>query len=107
MGLMLYTFGPRYDLPLPLSTFMWAGAAVVGVSFIMMTVFAGHRTGPTAIRYASREVPALAWVPSSSLLHVVGGAVGIAALLLVILTGLLGPTQPDKNLAVYLMWVYL
>jgi hypothetical protein len=107
MGLLLYSVGTRYDLPLPLSAFQWAGAAVVGISFIMMTVFAGHRTGPTAIRYPSREVPALSWVPGSSLLHVVGGFLGVVGLVAVILIGLLGPTQPDRNLAVYLTWVYL
>ncbi|HEY4027190.1 MAG TPA: hypothetical protein VGO86_12235 [Candidatus Dormibacteraeota bacterium] len=107
MGLLLYSVPSRYVLPLPLSTFQWAGAAVVGVSFIMMTVFAGHRTGPTAVRYPSREVPALGWMPGSSWLHVLGGVVGVVSLLLVILTGLLGPTQPERNLAIYLMWVYL
>jgi hypothetical protein len=107
MGLLLFSVGSPYDLPLPLSTFQWAGAAVVGISFIMMTIFAGHRTGPTALHYPSREVAALAWMPRSSWLHVVGGIVGVAGLLLVIVTGLLGPTQPDRNLAVYLMWVYL
>ena len=107
MGLLLYSFGPSYSLPLPLSTFQWAGAAVVGISFIMMTVFAGHRTGPAAIRYPSREVTALGWAPGSRWLHVVGGAVGLIGLLTVIVTGLLGPTQPDQNLAVYLTWVYL
>jgi hypothetical protein len=106
MGLLLYSFGPRYDLPLPLSTFMWAGAAVVGISFIMMTVFASHRTGPTAVQYPSREVAALSWLPGSSLLHGVAGVVGVLALLAVIVTGLFGPAQPDRNLAVLLTWVY-
>jgi hypothetical protein len=106
MGILLYSFGPRYDLPLPLSTFMWAGAAVVGISFIMMTVFASHRTGPTATQYPSREVAALGWVPGSSWLHLLGGVLGVVVLLTVIVTGLFGPTQPDRNLAVLLTWVY-
>ncbi|HXM58751.1 MAG TPA: hypothetical protein VOB72_25355 [Candidatus Dormibacteraeota bacterium] len=106
MGLMLYSFGPSYALPLPLSAFQWAGAAVVGISFIMMTLFAGHRTGPTAIRYPSREVAALNWAPGSGWLHLVGGAIGVLGLLTVIVTGLLGPTEPEHNLAVYLTWVY-
>jgi hypothetical protein len=106
MGLMLYSFGPSYALPLPLSAFQWAGAAVVGISFIMMTLFAGHRTGPTAIRYPSREVAALNWAPGSGWLHVVGGIIGVLGLLTVIVTGLLGPTEPEHNLAVYLTWVY-
>src|SRR5947207_640800 len=106
MGLLLYSFGPRYDLPLPLSAFQWAGAAVVGISFIAMTMFAGHRTGPTAIRYPARELTALSWAPRSGWLHLVGGVVGVIGLVTVIVTGLLGPTAPESNLAIYLTWIY-
>lgn len=106
MGLPLYTFGPSYALPLPLSAFQWAGAAVVGISFIMMTVFASHRTGPTAIRYPSREVAALGWAPGSRWLHTVGSVIGVLALVTIVITGLLGPTEPEQNLAFYLTWVY-
>ena len=81
---LLYTVGPRYDLPLPLTTFQWAGAAVVGISFVMMTIFASHRTGPSAIRYPRREVAALNWVPGSSPLHTIGGLIGVVGLLTVI-----------------------
>ena len=106
MGISLYVFGPRYDLPLPLSTFMWAGAAVVGISFIMMTIFASHRTGPTALQYPRREVNVLAWLPGSPWLHWTAGLVGLVGLLAVIVTGLFGPVQPERNLAVLLTWVY-
>jgi hypothetical protein len=106
MGVYLYSFGPSYALPLPLSAFQWAGAAVVGISFIMMTVFASHRTGPTAIRYPSREVAALGWAPGSRWLHAVGSVIGVVALFTVVVTGLLGPTEPEQNLAFYLTWVY-
>ena len=107
MGLLLYSVGPRYDLPLPLTTFQWAGAAVVGISFVMMTVFASHRTGVTAIRYPRREVAALNWMPGSSPLYTIGGVVGVVGLLTVILVGLFGPSDPAQNMAVYLIWVYL
>jgi hypothetical protein len=107
MGHLLYAVGPRYDLPLPLTTFQWAGAAVVGISFVMMTVFASHRTGVTAIRYPRREVAALNWVPGSSLLYTVGGFIGVLGLLSVIVIGLFGPADPAHNMAVYLTWVYL
>jgi hypothetical protein len=103
---LLYQFGPRYDLPLPLTSFLWAGAAVVGISFIMMTVFASHRTGPSAVRYQRREVAALGWMPGSSWLHTVLAFVGVASLVTVIVTGLFGPADPQRNLAVYLTWVY-
>jgi len=106
LALPLYSIGPRYDLPLPLSTFQWAGAAVVGISFIMMTAFAGHRTGPTAVRYPRREVAGLGWLPGSSWPRAFTGFLGLLLLLVVIVTGLFGPAQPDRNLGVYLTWVY-
>ena len=106
MGILIYSFGPSYNLPLPLSTFQWAGGAVVGISFIMMTYFATHRTGPTAVRYPRREMTALGWVPHAGGLKAVAGAIGVLGLLAVVVTGLFGPVQPDRNLAVYLTWVY-
>lgn len=105
--MVLYSFGPRYDLPLPLTSFLWAGAAVVGISFVMMTAFAGHRTGLEVIRYPRREVAVLAWVPRASWLRAIAGLFGLLALLVVVVTGLFGPQQPERNLAVLLAWVYL
>ena len=70
-GPVLYSFGPRYDLPLPLSVFQWTGAAVVGISFIMMTLFASHRTGPAALRYPQRELTFLGWLPNARWLRAV------------------------------------
>src|SRR5437588_10653955 len=105
-GPVLYSFGPRYDLPLPLSVFQWTGAAVVGISFIMMTLFASHRTGPAALRYPQRELTFLGWLPNARWLRAVASVVGVLGLLAVIVTGILGPTQPDRNLAELLTWVY-
>jgi len=106
VGVVLYDFGPRYALPLPLVAFQWAGAAVVGISFIMMTVFAGHRTGRAAIDHPRRELTWLAWVPRSSVLRRVGATVGVVGLGLVVVTGLLGPGRPERNLAEFLTWIY-
>src|SRR5262245_34187794 len=106
MGILLYSFGPSYNLPLPLPTFQWAGAAVVGISFIMMTYFASHRTGPAAVRYPRREMTALGWLPHAGGLRAVTGVIGVLCLLAVVVTGLFGPAQPDRNIAVYLTWVY-
>ena len=76
-GLLLYSFGPRYDLPLPLSAFQWTGAAVVGISFIIMTLFASHRAGPAALRYPRRELTALAWLPRATWLRTTASAIGM------------------------------
>src|SRR5262249_59843430 len=106
MGILLYSFGPSYNLPLPLPTFQWAGAAVVGISFIMMTYFASHRTGPAAVRYPRREMTALGWLPHAGGLRAVTGVIGVLCLLAVVVTGLFGPAQPDRNIPGYPTWVY-
>src|SRR2546430_16145355 len=81
---------------------MWAGAAVVGISFIMMTIFASHRTGPTALQYPRREGNVLAWLPGSPWLHWTAGLVGLVVLLAAVLPGLFGPVQPGPNPALLL-----
>lgn len=106
MGVVLYSFGPRYDLPLPLTTFMWAGAGVVGISFVMMTLFASHRSGPSALQYPRRHLAFLDWVPGARWLRWLGAAIGLVVFLAVVLTAIFGPSQPDRNLAEYLTWVY-
>jgi hypothetical protein len=103
---LLYTFGPRYDLPLPLSVFQWTGAAVVGISFIMMTLFASHRSGPSAVRYPRRELRFLSWVPAAGWLRVIATTLGMIGLVAIVVTGVLGPPQPERNLAELLTWVY-
>src|SRR5262249_56242828 len=39
-------------------------------------------------------------------LRAVSGLIGVLCLLAVVVTGLFGPAQPDRNIAVYLTWVY-
>jgi hypothetical protein len=87
----------RASLPIPEWLFGWAAAAVLCVSFVALAVLwpkprledAGWRPLPGAIGrgLGSRAV------------EVAGGALGVAALVLVIVTGYLGPDTPLDNFA--------
>jgi len=44
----------------------WVEASRKRLRAVMMTVFASHRTGPSAIRYPRREMAAMRWALGSS-----------------------------------------
>jgi hypothetical protein len=106
-AVVLHAFGPRYDLPLSLALYLYAAGGVVFISFVLVAVLAGERVGPGAIRYPSRPASLLTALDRSRVVRVLGGLVGLAALLLVIGTGFFGNNNPFYNPAEYLVWVYL
>jgi len=106
-GVLLHAFGPRYDLPISLALYLYAAAGVVVISFVMVAVLAGDKLGPNAIRYPTWPAPLLGAIDRSPWSRRIGGLIGVALLLLVILTGLLGNNNPFFNPAEYLVWIYL
>jgi hypothetical protein len=104
--ILLHGFGQRYDLPISLALYLYAAAGVVVISFVLVYLFAGDQVGAQALQYPRRPVPALVPIARSSWPRVVGGAIGIAGLLAVVITGLFGSTNPLKNPAEYLVWAY-
>lgn len=104
--LYLHGFGARYGLPVPLALYVYAGGAVVLVSFILVVAFAGHRVGERATRYPRREAPLLVTLGNSLAVRLVLGLVGVLTLLTVIVTGFLGSQTATKNPGSYLVWVY-
>ena len=99
-------FGQRYDLPLPLSLYLFGAAAAVVVSFIIVGLFV--RGGATRSgldrrfdlkRYAVGQLilhPAMGMVPK--LVALVIFAVTVAA-------GFIGNQDPYRNLAPTMVWV--
>jgi len=93
-------FGQRYDLPIPLSFYIWSAGATVALSFIVFAFFL--RAEPGGIRWQRT------W-------HVDGRIVVIAVatlrtlapalLILVIAAGLFGNQDPVRNLAPVTIWV--
>ncbi len=106
-GILLHGFGERpYDLPIPLAFYLYAAAGVVVISFVLVVLFAGDQVGARALQYPRRPVPVLASMARSSWPRSVGGAIGVAGLLAIVITGLFGSTNNVLNPAEYLTWIY-
>ncbi len=105
-GIFLHGFGQRYDLPAPLALYLFAAGGVVVVSFVLVLMFAGGQVGSKAIAYPRRAVPLLARVAQTPWPRFVGSLIGVLGLAAVIITGLFGSTDNDRNPAEYLAWIY-
>src|SRR5260370_27379900 len=99
-------FGQRYDLPISLALYLYAAAGVVVVSFVLVYLFAGDQVGAKTIHYPRRPVPALVPIARSRWPRLVGGVVGVAGLLAIVITGLFGSPKPELNPVEDLTWVY-
>ena len=106
VGILLHGFGQRYDLPISLALYLYAAAGVVVISFVLVYLFAGEQVGAKALQYPRRPVPALVPVARSPWPRAIGGALGLAGLLAIVITGLFGSPKPEFNPAEYLTWVY-
>ena len=105
-GIFLHGFGQRYDLPAPLALYLFAAGGVVVVSFVLVVMFAGGQVGPKAVAYPRRAVPLLTRIAQTPWPRVVGSLIGVLGLAAVIITGLFGSTDNDRNPAEYLTWIY-
>jgi hypothetical protein len=93
-------FGQRYDLPLPLSFYIWGAGATVALSFVGFALFLraehGFFTWHIDWQAKGRLAAALAAVPR---------ALASGMLLLVILAGLFGNQDPIRNIAPVMIWI--
>jgi hypothetical protein len=80
---------------------------VVIISFVLVVVFAGDQVGAKALQYPRRSAPALASIARTRWPRAIGGVIGVAGLLAVVITGLFGAQKrPDLNPAEYLTWIF-
>jgi hypothetical protein len=105
-AIYLHGFGVRYDLPASLAIYLFAAGGVVVISFVLVVMFAGDQVGAKAIDYPRRPVAFLLAAARSPWPRIVGGIVGVAGLLAVVITGLFGSTEPTRNPAEYLVWIF-
>ena len=98
-------FGERYDLPLPLTYFVFAGAAAVVLSFVVVGLFVrGQHDGSSYPRLNLFATPVLQLIftgPVTWLLR----AASLFLFFLVIATGLFGAERPVNNLTPTFVWI--
>jgi len=105
-GILLHGFGQRYDLPISLTLYLYAASGVVVISFVLVVLFAGDQVGAKAIEYRRRPVAWLTAAARSPWPRTAGGLVGVATLVVIVVTGLFGSANPVLNPAEYLTWIY-
>jgi hypothetical protein len=94
-------FGQRYDLPIPLSFYLWGAGAAVGLSFVILAVFF---TSERVIRSLPTLVVPLPLTLERAL-RLLCGTVGVVGLLAVIIAGFVGDQNPMRNLAPVAVWI--
>jgi hypothetical protein len=98
-------FGQRYELPVPLSLYLWGAAAAVALSFVVFGLFVRRtHTAPAGKRHdllASAFGRALAHPAVLIALK----AAALALFGIVVLAGLLGNQNPYRNIAPTLVWI--
>jgi hypothetical protein len=106
-SILVHGFGQRYDLPISLALYLYAAAGVVVFSFVLVALFAGDQVGAKALRYPRRPAPVLASIARTPWPRIIGGAIGVAGLIAIVITGLYGVQKhPELNPAEYLVWIY-
>ncbi len=102
---LAHAFGSRYELPVPVWLFIAGGALTVTLTFVIIAAFS--RGG--AERYAGVQRPlaesAIGRLLGAAWLSAAVKALGVAALLLVVLAGFLGTRDPNRNIAPTLVWI--
>jgi len=90
-------FGQRYDLPLPLSLYLFGTAGAVILSFVVVALFARHTPG-------ARGYPRInlgAYPVLGALLKFIAASLFI----LTITAGFIGSQDPYRNIAPTLVWI--
>ena len=98
-------FGERYDLPLPLTYFVFAGAAAVALSFVVVGLFVrGQHDGSGYPRMNLFKVPAMQPILTGPVTWLLRAA-SLFLFFLIIATGLFGSERPVNNLTPTFVWI--
>ena len=98
-------FGERYDLPLPLTYFVFAGAAAVVLSFVVVGLFVrGQHDGSGYPRLNLFRAPVLQLILTGPVTWLLRAA-SLFLFFLVIATGLFGSERPVNNLTPTFVWI--
>ncbi len=93
-------FGQRYDLPLPLSLYLFGAAAAIILTFVVVGLFARHRAAASGYPRFELPIGRLGrWL--DALLKLVA----VLLLVLTIIAGFAGSQDPYRNIAPTLVWI--
>ena len=93
-------FGQRYDLPIPLSFYIWSAGATVALSFVGFALFLPQQHG--------RLGPEIEWRPKGPLVGAIvlsARALTVGMLLLIVVAGFFGNQDPIRNIAPVMIWI--
>lgn len=105
-GIFLHGFGQRYDLPISLALYLYAAGGVVLISFVLVVLFAGDQVGAKAITYPRFEARWLLAIVRSPWPRLVGGVIGVLALVAAVVSGFWGSKTAVSNPSEYITWIY-
>ena len=98
-------FGERYDLPVPLPLYLFGAALAVFISFLILGIFARGElktySFPTINLLRFRYTRLL----FNQFIMGILKAVGVLALILMVVAGFYGSDDPNKNIAPTLTWI--
>jgi hypothetical protein len=98
-------FGQRYDLPLPLSLYLFGTAAAVVLSFVVVGLFARHAPGSRSYpRFELTAYPPGRWLSHPALAAVLK-LIAAGLLILTVTAGFFGTQDPYRNIAPTLVWI--
>jgi hypothetical protein len=98
-------FGQRYDLPLPLSLYLFGTAAAVIVSFVVVGLFARHTPGARGYpRIDLLAHPLGRWLAHPVLLASLK-LITAGVFILTVTAGFFGNQDPYRNIAPTLVWI--
>jgi hypothetical protein len=98
-------FGQRYDLPLPLTLYLYGTAAVVAVSFVIVGLFVRHPApGRGYPRWNLLAHPFGRWIANPSLIQALR-LVSLALFVVTVTAGFLGDQNPYRNIAPTMVWI--
>lgn len=98
-------FGQRYELPVPLSLYLLGAAAAVALSFAVFGLFVQH----TPAARAGKRYDLLTTPPGRAIAHpgvlLALRAAGLALFIVTVLAGVIGASNPYRNIAPTLVWI--
>jgi hypothetical protein len=98
-------FGQRYDLPIPLSFYLFGASAAVAVTFVIVGLFVRERAAPHPPMGVELRLGRFGWLICNPALIWMLRIFALGILILTIVAGLIGDQSPYRNIAPTMVWV--